>query len=88
MRHSAGAITTMIGVVLLPLIVAIFLPSGLNGLRNGLIRYSAPNALASLYHIPMMGSNDQNGVRQLVVLAVVTAVALTGAFVSLNSRDV
>lgn len=88
LRHSAGAITSMIGVVLLPLIVAIFLPSSLQSTRDTLIRYSAPNALASLYHIPMIGENNQNGVRQLVILACVTAAALTAAFATLNSRDV
>lgn len=88
LRHSAGAITAMIGVVLLPLIVALFLPGSLESTRDHLIRYSAPNALASLYHIPMIGSDDQNGVRQLVILACVTVCALVGAFVALNKRDV
>jgi ABC-2 type transport system permease protein len=88
LRHSAGAITSMIGVVLLPLIVALFLPSGLHATRDALIRYSAPNALASLYHIPMIGDADANGVRQLVILAIVTAVALGGAFAAISSRDV
>jgi hypothetical protein len=88
LRHSAGAITAMIGVVLLPLIVALFLPGSLSSTRDHLIKYSAPNALASLYHIPMIGNNDQNGVRQLVILACVTVVALGGAFAALNSRDV
>ncbi|MEE4540693.1 ABC transporter permease [Streptomyces sp. V4-01] len=88
LRHSAGAITSMIGVVLLPLIVALFLPSGLESTRNTLIRYSAPNALASLYHIPMIGDGDQNGVRQLVILAIITAVALAGAFAAISNRDV
>jgi ABC-type transport system involved in multi-copper enzyme maturation permease subunit len=88
LRHSAGAVTSMVGVVLLPLIVALFLPGSMQSTRDHLIRYSAPNALASLYHIPMIGSNDQNGVRQLLILACVTAVALGGAFAALNSRDV
>jgi ABC-2 type transport system permease protein len=88
LRHSAGAITSMIGVVLLPLIVAIFLPSGLQSTRDTLIRYSAPNALASLYRIPMIGDADQNGVRQLVTLAIVAAVALAGAYAALANRDV
>jgi len=88
LRHSAGAITAMIGVVLLPLIVALFLPGSMESFRTHLIRYSSPNALASLYHIPMIGNADQNGVRQLVILAIVTAIALTTAFLSLTSRDV
>lgn len=88
LRHSAGAITTMLGVVLLPLIVAIFLPAGLQSTRDALVKYSSPNALASLYHIPMIGSDDQNGVVQLIVLACVTAATLGTAYGVLNSRDV
>ncbi|MYS20758.1 ABC-2 type transport system permease protein [Streptomyces sp. DvalAA-14] len=88
LRHSAGAITTMLGVVLLPLLVAIFLPDSLASARDGLIRFSSPNSLASLYRIPMIGSDNQNGVLQLIVLACITAAALTAAFITLNTRDV
>jgi ABC-2 type transport system permease protein len=88
LRHSAGAITTMLGLVLLPLIVALFLPSSLGSARRGLIRYSVPNGLASLYHVPMIGDADQNGVHQLITLAVVTVVALGAAFAVVNTRDV
>lgn len=88
LRHSAGAITAMIGVVLLPMLVALFLPASLHSLRSHLVKYSAPNALASLYHFPMVGDGDQNGVRQLVILAIVTVVALGAAFATLNARDV
>ncbi|WP_405588069.1 ABC transporter permease [Streptomyces sp. NBC_01190] len=87
-RHSAGAITTMMGVVLLPLLVALFLPSSLTSTRDNLIKFSSPNALASLYRIPMIGSDNANGVTQLVVLACVTAVAVLAAFAALNARDV
>lgn len=88
LRHSAGAITTMMGVVLLPLLVAIFLPSSLESTRDSLVKYSSPNSLASLYHVPMIGSDNQNGGLQLVVLACVTAVALGAAYATLASRDV
>lgn len=88
LRHSAGAITAMIGVVLLPMIVALFLPESLGSLRSHLVKYSSPNALASLYHFPMVGQGDQNGVLQLVTLAIVTAVALGAAFLTVNVRDV
>jgi len=87
LRHSAGAITAMIGVVLLPMIVALFLPASLHSLRSHLVKYSAPNALASLYHFPMVGG-DQNGVPQLLILVCVTAVALGAAFATLSVRDV
>ncbi|WNI18151.1 ABC transporter permease subunit [Actinacidiphila sp. ITFR-21] len=88
LRHSAGAVTTMLGVVLLPLLVAIFLPDSLDSLRENLIRFSSPNSLASLYRIPMIGSDDQTGLLQLIVLACVTAATLGAAFVTVNVRDV
>jgi hypothetical protein len=83
LRHSAGGIAAMLGVVLLPLLVALFLPSSLESTRENLIKYSAPNALAALYRVA-----DGNGVLQLVVLVCVTAAALVGAFVTMNTRDV
>lgn len=88
LRHSAGAITGMMGVVLLPLLVAIFLPSSLQSARDNMIKFSAPNALASLYHFPMIGEGEQNGLPQLIGLACFTAVALGAAYAVLNSRDV
>ena len=88
LRHSAGAITSMIGVVLLPLIVALFLLSGLHATRDGADPLLGAERAGSLYHIPMIGDADANGVRQLVILAIVTAVALGGAFAAISSRDV
>ncbi|MFJ4843847.1 MULTISPECIES: ABC transporter permease [unclassified Streptomyces] len=88
LRHSAGAITTMMGVVLLPLIVAIFMPDSLHALQDKLIEYSSPNAIASLYQMPMLENGSADGVRQLIVLAIVTAVALGGAYAVLAKRDV
>ncbi|WP_431968530.1 ABC transporter permease subunit [Actinacidiphila sp. bgisy160] len=89
LRHSAGAITTMMGVVLLPLIVAIFMQSeSLRKVQEKLIEYSSPNAIASLYQMPMLENGDADGVRQLVVLAIITAVALGAAYAALTKRDV
>ncbi|MFE2544741.1 ABC transporter permease subunit [Actinacidiphila glaucinigra] len=89
LRHSAGAITTMMGVVLLPLIIAIFMQSdSLHKVQEKLIEYSSPNAIASLYQMPMLENGDADGVRQLVVLAIVTAVALGAACATLSKRDV
>jgi ABC-type transport system involved in multi-copper enzyme maturation permease subunit len=88
LRHSAGAVSVMMGVVLLPLLVALFLPSGLDTAREKLVTYSAPNSLASLYHYPMIDHGDQNGLPQLIALVCVTAVTLGAAYATLNSRDV
>ncbi|CAM5335364.1 hypothetical protein SALBM311S_12671 [Streptomyces alboniger] len=49
-RHSAGAITIMIGLVLAPLVIALFMFSqSLEGLREALIEYSIPNQLSVFY---------------------------------------
>jgi len=88
LRHSAGAITTMMAVVLLPLLIAIFMPQSMRTVQEQLIKFSSPNALASLYRIPMTGDAHANGVVQLVSLAVVTALALVAAYAALAQRDV
>ncbi|MGP3949690.1 ABC transporter permease [Streptomyces sp. 7N604] len=88
LRHSAGAITTMLGVVLLPLLLALFMVTeSLESVRDKLIEYSPLNGLASLYRIPMDGG-DGTGWDLLWVLAGVTAAALVGAFALLEKRDV
>ncbi len=89
LRHSAGAITTMVGVVLLPLLMALFMMGeSLESLREKLIEYSPLNGLASLYRIPMQGEEDVTGWPLLGLLAGVTLAALIGAYARLSSTDV
>lgn len=88
LRHSAGAITTMMGVVLLPLLMAMFMGSeALQSVRDKLIEFSPLNGLASLYGIPME-ENGSSGWPLLGGLACVTAVVLALALTLLNKRDV
>jgi hypothetical protein len=88
LRHSAGAITTMLGVVLLPLLLALFMVAeGLQDVREKLVEYSPLNGLASLYRIPMDGG-DGTGWHLLWFLAGVTAAALVAAYALLEKRDV
>ncbi|MFD4033698.1 ABC transporter permease subunit [Streptomyces sp. NPDC058637] len=87
-RHSAGAITIMIAVVLLPLVLAMFMfSSSLSGLQQALFEYSIPNQLGALYDASMTTSGP-SGWEPLWVILGVTAVAMAGAFVSLDRRDV
>jgi hypothetical protein len=89
LRHSAGAITTMLGVVLLPLVMALFMASeALQDVREKLLEYSPLNGLASLYRIPMSENQDATGWPLLGGLAAVTFVALVVAYTLLNKRDV
>ncbi|MFG2192810.1 ABC transporter permease [Streptomyces sp. NPDC048639] len=88
LRHSAGAITAMLGVVLLPLLLALFMSSeSLEDVREALVEYSPLNGLASLYRIPMDGGNG-TGWDLLWILAGATAAALAAAFALLEKRDV
>jgi ABC-2 family transporter protein len=89
LRHTAGAVTIMIGVVLLPLIMALFMVSdSLSPVRDVLVRYSVLNGLASLYQIPMAETGNATGWSGVGLLAVVTAIVLAGAYATLEKRDV
>ncbi|MCX4819430.1 ABC transporter permease [Streptomyces sp. NBC_01142] len=87
-RHSAGAITIMIGVVLLPLVLAMFMFSeSLRDLQQALFEYSIPNQIGVLYDTAVTDSGPE-GWDPLWLALGVTAVAMAGAFVSLGKRDV
>ncbi|MFG2310184.1 ABC transporter permease [Streptomyces sp. NPDC048566] len=87
LRHSAGAITTMLGVVLVPAIMPAFLlmSESLRTVGEKMQEYNAPNALARIFRLDSEGGN---GAAQLGLLAGVTAAAVVGAFVLLERRDV
>ncbi|GAA3720544.1 ABC transporter permease [Streptomyces tremellae] len=88
-KHGAGAITAMLGVVLLPLVMAMFLSSSLPGVSGALLRYSIPSQLASFY--PGLGSfgdgGGPTGWVSLWILLGVTALGLAGAYAALDRRD-
>ncbi|MGW3628149.1 ABC transporter permease subunit [Streptomyces sp. NPDC000880] len=87
-RHSAGAITIMIGVVLLPLVLAMFMFSeSLRDLQQALFEYSIPNQIGVLYDTAVTTSGPA-GWDPLWIMLGVTAAALAGAYASLNTRDV
>lgn len=88
LRHSAGAITTMMGVVLLPLVMALFMVGGLSRTCADAPGVLPLNGLASLYRIPMSEDQDATGWPLLGGLAAVTLVALVVAYALLNKRDV
>ncbi|MER5552291.1 ABC transporter permease subunit [Streptomyces sp. NPDC002793] len=87
-RHSAGAITIMIAVVLLPLVLAMFMFSpSLAGVQNALFQYSIPNQLGALYNTSMTSAGP-SGWDPVWIIVGVTAVAMAGAFAALDRRDV
>ncbi|MFE3070147.1 ABC transporter permease [Streptomyces sp. NPDC059247] len=89
-RHSAGAITVMIGLLLLPLVAALFMFSeALRSVQEWLFTYAIPSQMIALYATkPPLGDSGPAGWEPLGILAGVTAVALGGAYALLNSRDV
>ncbi|QNS04091.1 ABC transporter permease [Streptomyces xanthii] len=88
-RHSAGAITIMIGLVLLPLVLAMFMfAQSLKDVQQALLEYSVPSQLIVLYGDSVAGGSGPTGWDPLWFMLVVTGIALGGAFLSLNSRDV
>ncbi|MEU8564748.1 ABC transporter permease subunit [Streptomyces cyaneofuscatus] len=87
-RHSAGAITVMIAVVLLPLVLAMFMFSDkLRGLQRFLFEYSIPNQLGALYGSTVTESGP-SGWEPLLLMLGIAAVALGGAYLALDRRDV
>ncbi|EDY54092.1 MULTISPECIES: ABC transporter permease subunit [Streptomyces] len=87
-RHSAGAITIMIGVVLAPLVIALFMVSqSLEGLRQALFEYSIPNQL-SVFYSNSLSDSGPSGWDPLWIILGLTAVAFAGAYALLEKRDV
>jgi ABC-type transport system involved in multi-copper enzyme maturation permease subunit len=89
-RHSAGAITVMIGVLLLPLVAAMFMFSeALKSVQEWLFTYAIPSQMIALYAArPPFGDDGPSGWEPLLIMTGVAGVALAGAFSLLNSRDV
>ncbi|MEU2332742.1 ABC transporter permease [Streptomyces sp. NPDC006654] len=87
-RHSAGAITIMIGVLLAPLVIALFMFSqSLEKVRTALFEYSIPNQL-SVFYSNSLGQDGPSGWDPLWIMLVVAAVAFGGACLLLEKRDV
>ncbi|WP_424891213.1 ABC transporter permease [Streptomyces sp. XH2] len=89
LRHSAGAITVMLGLVLAPLVVAMFMyTESLSSVRKALFEYSIPMLLSVFYGASGQESGTSlSGWDPLWVIAIAAAVALGGAYASLLKRD-
>jgi hypothetical protein len=87
-RHSAGAITIMIGLVLAPLVIALFMFSqSLEDLRQALFEYSIPNQL-SVFYSNSLTESGPSGWDPLWIALGVTAAAFAAAYALLEKRDV
>ncbi|WP_019889528.1 ABC transporter permease [Streptomyces purpureus] len=88
-RHSAGAITIMIGLMLFPLVAAMFMVSeSLQDLQQALLEYSIPSQLIAIYGEAGISESAPAGWEPVWIMLGVTAVALGAAFAVLNTRDV
>ncbi|WP_418959177.1 ABC transporter permease subunit [Streptomyces tritici] len=89
-RHSAGAITIMIGVLLLPLVAGLFMfAESLQGLQEALFMYAIPSQMIALYaDVPPFGSSGPSGWEPVLILLGVTGLALGAAYASLRAQDV
>ncbi|MEU9117570.1 ABC transporter permease subunit [Streptomyces sp. NPDC048483] len=90
LRHSAGAISAMLGLVLLPMLLAMFMAvsDSLRDIATALINYSVPNSLAVLHDAPFFRGSGPEGWTPVLILAGVTAAALAAAFAVQEKRDV
>ncbi|MET9834279.1 ABC transporter permease subunit [Streptomyces sp. NPDC006385] len=87
-RHSAGAITIMIGLMLAPMVIALFMFSeSLQDLQQALIEYSIPNQL-SVFYSQSFTDSGPSGWDPLWIMLGVTAAAFAGAYALLEQRDV
>ncbi|MGW2638654.1 ABC transporter permease [Streptomyces sp. NPDC001348] len=87
-RHSAGAITIMIGAVLAPLVIALFMFSeSLSSVREKLVEYSIPNQL-SVFYSNSLSQSGPSGWDPLWIMLGVTAAVSAAAFALLQQRDV
>ncbi|MGW7281205.1 ABC transporter permease [Streptomyces sp. NPDC054844] len=87
-RHSAGAITIMIGTLLAPLVIALFMFSeSLKDVQQALFEYSIPNQM-SIFYANSLSASGPSGWDPLWIMLGVTAAAFAGAFALLEKRDV
>ncbi|MEU6947616.1 ABC transporter permease subunit [Streptomyces sp. NPDC046316] len=89
-RHSAGSITIMIGVLLLPLVAAMFMFSeSLATVQEWLLDYAIPSQLIALYAgRATVGEGGPSGWDPIWIMAIIVAAAMAGAYALLNRRDV
>jgi hypothetical protein len=87
-RHSAGAITIMLGVFLAPLVIAIFMFSeSLREVQEFLLQYSIPSQLSVFYGAEISESGP-SGWEPLWIMIGLVAAGFVGAYALLEQRDV
>ncbi|MFJ3199644.1 ABC transporter permease [Streptomyces sp. NPDC086989] len=91
LRHSAGAIAVMLGLVTLPPVIGGMLSmwESMAPLGRAILRYNAPVALMQLFGLPDADTGSApGGATQLLLLLLVTGAAVAGSYVLVGRRDV
>ncbi|MFD7259690.1 ABC transporter permease [Streptomyces sp. NPDC059874] len=91
-RHSAGAISVMLGLVMLPPVIGAMLSSweAVQPLGQTILRHNAPVALMQLFGMPAgsdMGTQPSD-FSQLGLILLITTAAVAGSYVAVGRRDV
>ncbi|MFJ3907841.1 ABC transporter permease [Streptomyces vinaceus] len=91
LRHSAGAIAVMLGLVTLPPVVGGMLSmwETLAPLGSVILRYNAPVAVMGLFGLPNADTGNAPGsALQLLLIVLVTGAAVAGSYAVVGRRDV
>ncbi|MGW0708859.1 ABC transporter permease [Streptomyces sp. NPDC002643] len=87
-RHSAGAITIMLGVFLAPLVIAIFMfAESLKDVQEFLLEYSIPSQL-SVFYGSELSQSGPSGWDPLWIMLALVGVTAVAAYALLEKRDV
>ncbi|MER5809237.1 ABC transporter permease [Streptomyces sp. NPDC002033] len=92
-RHSAGGIAVMLGVVTMPPVLGAIMTAWPASEAVGMVvvRYNAPMGLVQLFGVPnsgMDGSRTPSDLAQLGLLVLVTAAAVAASYAVVRRRDV
>lgn len=96
-RHSAGAIAVMLGLVTLPPVIGAVLSiwEALAPAGRALLQYNAPVALMELFGLPTSGADPSSGavgtpgsLGHMALILLVTGAAVAGSYVVVGRRDV
>ncbi|KJY40558.1 ABC transporter permease, partial [Streptomyces sp. NRRL S-444] len=91
LRHSAGAIAVMLGLVTLPPVIGGMLSmwETMASLGRAVLQFNAPVALMQLFGLPNNDTANLPGnAAQLLLILLVTGAAVAGSFVLVGRRDV
>ncbi|MFI6146167.1 ABC transporter permease [Streptomyces sp. NPDC051109] len=91
LRHSAGAIAVMLGLVTLPPVIGAMLSmwETLAPFGSIVLRYNAPVAIMRLFGLSGVDTgNSAGGTAQVLLLVLVTGAAVAGSYAVVGRRDV